>query len=128
MTPIFLRFANPDDKDQFLSWARKAGDKNHFDESELEEYHILVAERDNRVICYLPLKKFLLLESLAPNPDASTMELAMALRELVVGAKLQAESAGFKELGFWDSDAGTTRGAELMGFKRCSMPLYRRKV
>src|SRR6185369_17659751 len=120
---IYLRFATESDKPQFLAWARKAADKNHFAESELADYHILVAEREGRVLCYLPLKKFLLLESLAPNPEATGLELAMALRELVVGAKLQAETAGFRELGFWDTDPGTTRGAELMGFERCGMPL-----
>lgn len=125
MTPIWIRIADEKDKPQILDWLRKNVSKNHFSESEYDDYVFLAAERDGKVLCYMPLKQLMLLESLAPNPDASLMELASALRELVVAAQLTAQASKIRELAFWDSDQGTTRGAQLMGFVEMGAKMFR---
>jgi hypothetical protein len=128
MTPTWVRFLRDGELPQFLLWARANVEHNHFTEAELPDYTILVAEREGKILAYLPVKKMLLLESLAPNPDCSPMELASAMRELVVAAKLTAEGVGCKEMAFWDTDAGTTRAAGLLGFDLCTMSLSRRRI
>lgn len=127
MSPIWTRFLRDGEMPQFLAWAR-ANTKNHFSEDEVRDYTILVAIKDNKILCFMPVKKALRIESLAPNPDCTPIELAGAMRELVMAANLTADGLGCKEIDFWDSDAGTTRAAQLIGFEPCSMTLLRRRI
>lgn len=130
MKTVFTRPAEGRDNKQYLDWSL-AGKDNGFD-PDAALYGTSVtwaAYAGDRVIGYLPMQTPLVLEALAARPDATPLEIATALRELVQTAVTQCHIRGVGEIMFIGTNAETNRFAENSGlFTRVEYPVYKLKV
>lgn len=117
------------DRAQFEQWLEMAQERNHADDHAKTAATVLEAVNGKGdTICYMPVVPVIMLESLAPKPGATPIEMANALKTLVVGAAQLAAAGGSHELVFWASDEATAALAERGGFEKMSMPMYRLRL
>lgn len=126
---IQIRPLGPGDIDQLLQWMNRIADKNLFDPEVLlyKSTATLVAENE-KVVLYAPLQTVVILESLAPNPEASELDVAVALRKVVDGVSLLSRLNGLSEVYFLSKDETVNRLAEHHGFERLDIPVLRLKL
>ena len=127
---IFVRQAQPKDKQQFVKWTIGNFEKNDADPEILKSAttFVLVAYDDSGPIAFLPVQQPLFLESLATRPDASPKQVATALKELVKAAVTQAHLKGIGEIYFISNEPTIGKFAETQLFKKLPMNIYRVKL
>ena len=129
MKQLKLRPATPEDSKELVQWLN-SNPLNEF-ESVILKYptlRVIASYAPDRVICYLPTQKVLVLESLAVNPKASGLEKAQAVTDLTKAAELLASSEGIRELWFLDGAGGLGAVAEKHGFELLPYKVYRMKL
>lgn len=130
MKPVFVRPAEAKDNQAFLDWSIAAKD-NGFD-PDVPLYGTTVtfaAYTEDGVIGYLPMQMPIVLESLATKPDATPLEIATALREMVQTAVTQCHIRKVGEIMFLGTNEATNRFAEASGiFTRVEYPVYKLKI
>lgn len=127
MLPVFSRLARNNEGTQFLEWAK---DQPGFDASVPYQpgTFTLAAFNKQKVICYIPIQRPFVLETVSINPGASDLEIAAAMRTIVqhlVGTS-QLEKAS--EIMFLATDDGTAELAENTIFEKLPFTVYRVKI
>ena len=84
--------------------------------------------QNGRHVAYLPVHSVLMLESLAPNPNATDLELVQAIAQLVKHVIAASWGSGAREIWFHGTDPRVNRIAERHGFERVTGDMFRLKV
>jgi hypothetical protein len=117
------------DRAQFVKWLEANEERGHTDDQGRNAVTVLEAVNGaGATICYMPVVPVIMLESLAPRPGATPVEMANALKVLVQGTVMLAAANGSRELVFWGTDEATCGLAEHAGFEKVDMPLYRMRL
>ncbi len=128
MKHIWVRPATQDDLPKLQNWITE-NPRNEFDPDVFTypETTVLCAHHGEPVL-YLPIQIAAILESLAPNPDASPLELAEALKNLLVTVGCLAKSRGIHELYFLSTDPAVDKIALNHGFEELPYKVLRIKL
>lgn len=129
MTQLKMKIGDPKNTEEIAEWLL-ANPTNAFDPGifKYPTFRVLTSYNDNGNTLHMPSQQVLMVESLAPNPKASPLELAQALRDLVKGQELLASSFGLRELYFIGSDPRVLEIAVAHGFERIGFPVVRLKL
>lgn len=124
-----LRFAQPEEKEQFTQWAERNKARNAFD-PDIFGYPMLqtYCAFNGKVVAYMPVHPVLVMDSVAPNPEAEARDLHDALESMLEAAEKCARMSGMGEVMFLASDERVARAAERRGFRESGMRLMRKKV
>jgi hypothetical protein len=127
--PIMVRFAEKE-TEPVVDWCQANSARNAFDKDVLDypATKVLAATDGETVFAYMPEQGCAMLESIGPNPDATPLQIAASIVELVKAAALLAHGAGFREIYFLASDDVTGRGAKKLGFEELPYKVYRRRL
>ena len=128
--PIELRLADKD-KEPVTAWLEANSARNEFDSAVLDypATKVLAATNGNgRVLAYMPLQGTAMLESIGANPEATPMEVAAGIVEMVKGAALMAHAAGYRELYFLATDDNTAEGSKRLGFEELPFRVFRKRL
>lgn len=126
---VMVRLADPL-TEPVIDWCQANSARNAFDRDVLTypNTKVLAAHQDGEVYCYMPIQGTVMLESIGPNPEATPLQVAQGVMEMVRGAALMAHANGSRELYFLASDDTTARGAELMGFAELPFKVFRKRL
>lgn len=117
MKQLKIRLAQPEESAQIVNWLN-ANPSNDFDPNILQYPTLqVICAYNGKPVSYLPVHRALVLESVAVSPDASELDKAQALRDLVKAAQLMASAHQIKELYFMVSDPMISNIAEQHGFE-----------
>lgn len=124
-----LRPANPDEKAQVIEWGEKNKARNAFDPKVLD-YPLTrtVAAFNGKTVAFIPLHPVLIMDSVAPNPEADGRDLHDALESFLECAEGYARLSGMGEVMFLASDERVARATLKRGFKESGMKVYRKAV
>jgi len=115
---IWVRPLQESDSEKFIEWSIRNMEKNLFDPDVLRYPQTVVyCAHDGEPIMFLPIQLVPMLESLAPNPDATEAQQTAALKELVQTAAFQAKKLGMGEIYFISKDEDTIKFAQKHGFE-----------
>lgn len=134
MKHVYVRPAVPEDAGTFLKWAVE-NKGNEFD-PEVVTYpdsFTLCAFDEKGPLVYMPVQQPMftepmVLESLAIRPEATKMEVAVALKELVQACVTIGFMKGTGEIYFLGSSEATNRFAEHQVFEKLDWPVYRLRM
>lgn len=107
MKQLQLRYARPDEGEQILGWLK--GNPQNFFNPRILKYptlRMLCSYDESGPVAYVPVHTVLMMESVALNPEASEMNVAQALRDLVKGSQLIADAGGMREIYFLGGHGG----------------------
>lgn len=123
----FIRPARKGDGEAFLEWSR---DIPGFDPE--VAYHpgipTVAAYNKQRVVAFMPINQPFFMETIAFNPEATSMEKASAMSELVKFLVSQCYIKGVPEVYFLGTDDMTDKFALNHVFEQLPYKLYRVKV
>jgi hypothetical protein len=124
----FVRPARAEDRDKFIEWAKGKNLDPNVLKPEFNSY-ILCAFNKKGIIAFLPIQspQFVsvqMLEALISNPDASDLEIASALRELIKHAITIGYLKECGEIYFIGDHPETNKIAERI-FEKIEYPVYR---
>lgn len=124
-----VRLAEPT-TEPVIDWCQANSQRNAFDRDVLTypSTKVLAAHNNGNVLAYMPIQGTAMLESIGPNPEATPLELANAVLEMVKGAALLAYGAGYRELHFLVSDEVTAEGAKKIGFQELPYRVFRKRL
>jgi hypothetical protein len=127
--PVMVRFAEKD-TEPVVDWCQANSERNAFDKDMLDypATKILAAHDNGTVFAYMPVQGCAMLESIGPNPEATPLQVAASIVEMVKAAALLAYGAGHRELFFLASDDLTARGAEKLGFEELPYRVFRKRL
>lgn len=116
---VMVRIADPE-KEPVREWCQANSDRNSFNEQVLSYpvMKVLASHSNGTTFTYMPIQAVAMLESIGINPEAQPLEVATGVMESVKSAVVLAQSAGYKELYFLESDGVTSEGARRMGFEQ----------
>lgn len=129
MRHIFVRPATPGDAQNFTDWFIKT--PNNLHDCEVIKYPstiTLCAYNKEGPVAYVPVQFPAMLESLAINPDASFLDVAVALKELVQAVVTQCHVSGRGEAYFVCCDQSTIDFAVKNGFEEMKHKVFRMKL
>lgn len=118
MKDIWVRYARNEDIKQIWEWSERIKDLNLAD-PELINYPtlaIMCAHREGKAILYAPSQQALVLEGLAPSPDASELDIAQALKAIIQAYVIHANKHGIREIYFLCKDERVVKIATRHGF------------
>ena len=126
---ITVRMAVPEEAGTILKWMIANSDKNNFDLDSMKypSTMILCAENGQPKV-FMPMQACFFIDSLGPDPAIGNREQVLALAELLQAAKNLARNMQVGEIYFIGSDPEVNKQAELRGFERIGLPVYRLKV
>ena len=126
---IDVRLADPD-IEPVIDWCQANSERNAFDRDVLTypATKVLAAHDNGTVFCYLPVQGAAVFESVGPNPDATPLQVAASLVEMVKGGCLMAYANGMREAYFLSSDEITGEGAKKLGFEELPYTVYRKRL
>jgi N-acetylglutamate synthase-like GNAT family acetyltransferase len=128
MNQLKLKVGQADDVKEIVDWLN-ANQTNGLDPDILKYPTLrIVTAYNGRNIAHMPSQQALILESVAVNPEATTLEKAEALKDLVKAQELLASSFGLKEIYFLASDRTVLEIASKRGFEVLDMPVLRLKL
>ena len=130
MKQLFIRGGRPDDTVEILKWL-KENKQGRFDSAILNypTLQVLTSYKENGpTVCHLPLQRVLMMETIARNPQASSLDVAQSLRDLTKGAQLVADAQGIKEVYFLGGDGLVGEMAVAHGFSKLDMDVFRMKL
>lgn len=124
-----IRIAGQEDAQRIIEWSFANREANDLDPDVLNYplTEIFCAE-NGKPLGYLPAQLAAVLESFAPNPEATEQEKNAALYGLTDAIVETAANKGIKEIYFIGSNEEVNAFAERLGFKRIDLPVYRLKV
>lgn len=123
---IFVRSADPK-KEPVLDWMEKNKERNEY-QAKVFNYpktEVLAAYNTEKTSGYMPVQPVALIDSYAPNPEATIHETTAALIELVKAVALLAHKGGLREVIFLVNDPKVQVGAEYLGFKEIDAKVMR---
>lgn len=130
MEELKVRIADEADVGNIVRWLNQ-NQGNLYDPDILSypTLRVLCAyDSQKKPVAYLPTQRALFLESFAPAPDASELNLAEACRDLVKGTELLASMDKIREIYMVSTDEKILHLAEKHGFERLPYPLVRLKL
>lgn len=128
--PILARAVNKEDGDRLRAWMEANAENNAFDPRVLsyKATEGLCADRGNKPILYMLLQSCHVLDSLAPDPDASDADVALALDRLVSTVAFASRQNGRGEILFPCSDERTLKFAMRHGFEVINFPVLKMRL
>lgn len=127
--PIFVRGAKPEETQLFFDWAKENA-RGEFD-PEVARFKSSItwcAYDKDGPLAFQTVQRPLMLESLAPRPGATNLQIASALRELTQNAVSQASIIGAGEIYFLGSSDDTNKFATNNIFEEVPMKVFRLKL
>lgn len=114
----------------FIDWALENSSANAFDPEvpAFPSSRTWCAFDSDGPLAFQTAQQPMMLESLAPRPGSSKLQIAGALRELTQNAVSQAILSGVGEIYFLGSDEETSKFAENHIFERLPYSVYRVKI
>ena len=91
-------------------------------------HRVLIAYNGKGNVVYLPSQVVLMLESAIPNPEASDLDRAQALRDIVKAYEVIASGTGIKEIYFLCTDDKVYKIAAKHGFEEVPWPVLRMRL
>jgi hypothetical protein len=130
MKHIFVRPAKVADSEKCAKWAIQNLDRNKLDAKVMEypSTFTLAAYTEDGPVMFMPVQTPLMMESVCMDPEASDMNQAQALKELVQALVTQAHLKGIGEIYFVGSDERTSAFAENQLFEKVEAPVYRVRI
>lgn len=129
MNQIYVRPIDPSEADIFIGWA-KENPKNEFDPAValFPSSTTWCAYDKTGPLAYQTLQTPIMLESLAPRPGLSPIQISFLLKELTKNAITQAHCRGAGEIYFLGSDDSTNEFAAHHIFEEVPMKVYRLRL
>ena len=127
MLPVFVRPARQDEAETFIEWAKTQPEWDAFIGLHPGTFTLAAYNKD-RVIAFLPVQQPFVYETFAPNPEASDLELAVAMKEFTQFLVSQAYLKNVAEMYFLGSDNDTSEFANNHIFEKLNMNVYRVRV
>ena len=114
----------------YFLWAEENADKNEFDPAValFPSSTTWCAYDKDGPLAYQTLQQPIMLESLAPRPGLTPVQVASCLKELTQNAVTFAHSRGSGEIYFLASDDSTAEFAANHIFEKVDMSVYRVKL
>lgn len=125
MKRIWIERTKPEELTEAFAWLKANADRNFVDWKAVAVSTLLKATNGERNVLHIPVRPAYVLESLAPNPQATSLELATGMAEAVKIVQWDAREKGIKEVCFLASDQATARFAERHGAVKVVLPLYK---
>ena len=127
---IWVRPALPEESKTFIDWSLENADKSQFDPAvaAFPSSVTWVAYDKDGPLVYQTIQQPLMLESIAPRPGVTPIQISSALKELTQNAVSQAHILGAGEILFFGSDADTDRFATNHIFEEVPMKIFRVKI
>ena len=127
---IYVRPIDPEEVEQFFDWAQENSDKSEFDPAVplFRSSSTWCAYDEDGPVAFQTLQQPIMLESLAPRPGASEIQIASALKELTQNAITHAHCRGAGEVYFLGSDDSTSAFAANKIFEELPFKCYRVKL
>ena len=121
--------AEPGDAEKALEWANNIAEQNLFDPEEwLYPCSVLLKVENGEPLLFASAQIAVVMGSLAPKPDLTPSEAAVAMKELVKAVSLLALQTGLREVYFFSADSNVNALAQRHGFERIDQPMYRLKL
>lgn len=126
---VFVRPLRPDDGQDFSKWLFQTKDNAPDQKAILapSSFTVCAFNKDKKIL-FAPIQNPMFLESLAVNPEATELEQASAMREVVQYLVSRGYATGQIEIYFLGSHEGTNEFANSQLFERVDLPLYRVKI
>ena len=130
MKHIWVEKTTVEELPEAFKWLKRIAEKNLIDWDVLTfpATTMLKATDGGKNILHVPVQPVYMVESLGISPDASPLDTAKALSEVMQIVRWESQKAGQGEVYFLCSDEETKKFAEHHGFERVNIPLYRMKV
>jgi hypothetical protein len=127
MEQLKLKLASPEEAAEISEWLKLTPE---FDAGILKypTFRIITSYGSKGNVAHLPSQQVLMLESVAPRPEATDLEKAQALRDLVKASELLASSFGLKEILFFGTDESVVKIAQEHGFEQIPWPVMRLRL
>jgi hypothetical protein len=126
---VYVRPAHSYESQQFLDWSLENA-KGNFD-PEVARFKSSItwcAYDSDGPLVFQTIQRPLMLESLAPRPDATNQQIASAMKELTQNAVTQAHVMEAGEIYFLSSDADTDKFAASHIFEELPYKVFRCKL
>lgn len=121
---MFVRPVRAEDSDNFVKWATRYFDPKN-------PVQTLCVYKHNKIIAYLPIEDVFVstqfLDSLVINPEASNLEIAEGMRELIKHTVLLGYLKDAQYIYFIGDTPETNKVAERI-FEKVEFPVYRVKL
>lgn len=127
MLPTFVRMARQSDGPEYLEWAKDQPDVDLFIPLHPGTF-VLAAYDKSKKIALLPVQRPYVLETLAPNPEASELEVTSALREFIQYLVTRSQAENVAEIYFLGSDEDTSTFAQNRIFEKLPYTVYRCRI
>lgn len=124
-----MRVAREEDAKEIAEWLSKT--KNNYFDPDILSYQTFRAISSYGAggnVAHLPSQQGLILESVALNPAAKSLDAGQAFRDLVKGQQLLASSFGIREMYFIATDPTVAKVAVDHGFTTIGWPVLRLKL
>jgi hypothetical protein len=130
MNRVYVRPIQPDEATTFFSWAVENADKSEFDPAValFPSSSTWCAYDKTGPLAYQTLQQPIMLESLAPRPGLSPVQISLCLKELTKNAITQGSIKGAGEIYFLGMDEDTNQFAENHIFEEVNMKIFRLKL
>jgi|SRR5581483_2493869 len=126
---VFVRPAKPSDVEKFTEWSLNT--ENNLFDPEVVKFpttFTLCAFNEQGPILFMPVQQPLMMESLAINPEADVMDVAVALKEITQAVVTQAFLKGAGEIYFACKDEDTIKFAQHQAFEEVPYRFFRIKL
>ncbi len=132
MKRIAIRRATEADKPQFLQWLARIADKNLIDPDVLTypATTVLCAydTESGKPLLFVPIQSVFMVESLAPSPEITELEMAKSLEKLIDVLVWESRNGGRGEIYYPCADETVIAIGERHGFKRVGHPVLKAKL
>jgi hypothetical protein len=127
---VYVRPVRQEEALTYLDWAKENADKSEFDfqVALFPSSTTWCAYDKDGPLAYQTIQQPLMLESLAPRPGSSPMQISLSLKELTKTAITLAHSKGVGEIYFLGSSEDTNSFASNHIFEEVPMKVYRLKI
>lgn len=125
-----VRIAEAKDAQNYFDWLKAS---SHLNLVETEVYseptcNTVVVEQDESPVLMTSFRLVMCVEALAPKPELSPKDEALALREMWAGIRKIADKSGIREIVFQCADQRLHKFIEKRGFKVINTPIFKMKV
>lgn len=130
MNRVYVRPIEPGEADIFYSWAVENEDKSKFDPATplYKSSTTWCAYDSTGPLAYQTIQRPIMLESLAPRPGLSPIQISSLLKELTKNAITFAHTTGAGEVYFLGTDDDTDQFASNKIFEQLPYKIYRVKL
>ena len=127
---VYVRPIEPGEADLFYGWSKENADKSGFDPAVplFRSSTTWCAYDSTGPLVYQTLQQPVMLESVAPRPGLSPVQIASCLKELTQNAITQAHSRGAGEIYYLGTDADTDTFASNKIFEPLPYRVFRVKL